>query len=130
MSWGQVLHTWPLHPAAASRAFLHHKHRIVHTLPGGRPCGALSVMVLAHRHCGVDMGQEQRDEEEGASSHVTLIDFPVLCVDTCLLYTSDAADEEDSVDLGGRRIIKKKKKKNNHSADITYNKNRRQQRKE
>ena len=29
--------------------------------------------------------------------------------DDCLLYTSDAADEEDSVDLGGRRIIKKKK---------------------
>eukprot|EP00828_Plagiopyla_frontata_P003826 TRINITY_DN1126_c0_g1_i7.p4 TRINITY_DN1126_c0_g1~~TRINITY_DN1126_c0_g1_i7.p4 ORF type:complete len:117 (+),score=18.18 TRINITY_DN1126_c0_g1_i7:153-503(+) len=28
----------------------------------------------------------------------------------CLLYTSDAADEEDSVDLGGRRIIKKKKR--------------------
>src|SRR5674536_122546 len=27
----------------------------------------------------------------------------------CLLYTSDAADEEDSVDLGGRRIITKKK---------------------
>eukprot|EP00658_Telonema_sp_P-2_P064423 TRINITY_DN53407_c0_g1_i1.p1 TRINITY_DN53407_c0_g1~~TRINITY_DN53407_c0_g1_i1.p1 ORF type:complete len:177 (-),score=50.39 TRINITY_DN53407_c0_g1_i1:2-532(-) len=26
----------------------------------------------------------------------------------CLLYTSDAADEEDSVDLDGRRIIKKK----------------------
>ena len=26
---------------------------------------------------------------------------------TCLLYTSDAADEKDSVDLGGRRIIKK-----------------------
>eukprot|EP00658_Telonema_sp_P-2_P050936 TRINITY_DN38977_c0_g1_i1.p1 TRINITY_DN38977_c0_g1~~TRINITY_DN38977_c0_g1_i1.p1 ORF type:complete len:124 (-),score=27.35 TRINITY_DN38977_c0_g1_i1:50-421(-) len=24
----------------------------------------------------------------------------------CLLYTSDAADEEDSVDLGGRRILK------------------------
>ena len=30
----------------------------------------------------------------------------------CLLYTSDAADEEDSVDLCGcRRIIKKKKDK-------------------
>ena len=27
----------------------------------------------------------------------------------CLLYTSDAADEEDSVNLGGRGIIKKKK---------------------
>eukprot|EP00658_Telonema_sp_P-2_P018074 TRINITY_DN17079_c0_g1_i1.p1 TRINITY_DN17079_c0_g1~~TRINITY_DN17079_c0_g1_i1.p1 ORF type:complete len:133 (-),score=43.75 TRINITY_DN17079_c0_g1_i1:69-467(-) len=30
--------------------------------------------------------------------------------EACLLYTSDAADEEDSVDLGGRRIIKKKKR--------------------
>ena len=27
----------------------------------------------------------------------------------CLLYTSDAADERSSVDLGGRRIIKKKR---------------------
>ena len=26
---------------------------------------------------------------------------------TCLLYTSDAADDTKSVDLGGRRIIKK-----------------------
>ena len=26
----------------------------------------------------------------------------------CLLYTSDAADERSSVDLGGRRIIQKK----------------------
>ena len=30
----------------------------------------------------------------------------------CLLYTSDAADERSSVDLGGRRIIKKKKPDN------------------
>ena len=28
----------------------------------------------------------------------------------CLLYTSDAADERSSVDLGGRRLIKKKKR--------------------
>ena len=37
-------------------------------------------------------------------------------LDGCLLYTSDAADERSSVDLGGRRIIKKKnikKKKRN-----------------
>ena len=34
---------------------------------------------------------------------------------TCLLYTSDAADERSSVDLGGRRIIKKKNR-NNHEA--------------
>ena len=31
----------------------------------------------------------------------------------CLLYTSDAADERYSVDLGGRRIIKKKKNTKN-----------------
>mgnify|MGYP003381607239 CR=1 FL=1 len=34
---------------------------------------------------------------------------------TCLLYTSDAADERSSVDLGGRRIIKKKKQ---HSVKV------------
>ena len=48
--------------------------------------------------------------------------MPVICIcitrkfsgslqsATCLLYTSDAADEEDSVGLGGSRDIKKKKK--------------------
>ena len=34
----------------------------------------------------------------------------------CLLYTSDAADERSSVDLGGRRIIKKK----THKRDTQY----------
>ena len=36
----------------------------------------------------------------------------ILCTGagTCLLYTSDAADEEDSGGLGGSRVIKKKKK--------------------
>ena len=34
----------------------------------------------------------------------------LLAYNDCLLYTSDAADEEDSVDLGCPRIIKKKKK--------------------
>ncbi|GAB5839039.1 hypothetical protein JMUB7547_28620 [Staphylococcus aureus] len=31
----------------------------------------------------------------------------ILAFAICLLYTSDAADEARSVDLGGRRIIKK-----------------------
>ena len=39
---------------------------------------------------------------------------------TCLLYTSDAADERSSVDLGGRRILKKKTKAE-QSADRTAN---------
>ena len=34
--------------------------------------------------------------------------FQVRLIGVCLLYTSDAADERSSVDLGGRRIIKKK----------------------
>ena len=39
-----------------------------------------------------------------------MIDAKVAMI--CLLYTSDAADERSSVDLGGRRIIKKKKRIN------------------
>ena len=38
----------------------------------------------------------------------------------CLLYTSDAADERSSVDLGGRRLIKKKTTKTHKK---TKNKN-------
>ena len=40
-------------------------------------------------------------------------------LNTCLLYTSDAADERSSVDLGGRRIIKKKKQNNTHNTHMT-----------
>eukprot|EP00656_Telonema_subtile_P009399 TRINITY_DN14411_c0_g1_i2.p1 TRINITY_DN14411_c0_g1~~TRINITY_DN14411_c0_g1_i2.p1 ORF type:complete len:141 (-),score=42.32 TRINITY_DN14411_c0_g1_i2:72-494(-) len=45
-----------------------------------------------------------------AVHHGRLVLFHKTVSMYCLLYTSDAADEEDSVDLGGRRIIKKKKK--------------------
>ena len=31
----------------------------------------------------------------------------LIMASLCLLYTSDAADDGESVDLGGRRIIKK-----------------------
>ena len=36
-------------------------------------------------------------------------DVEAAVAEFCLLYTSDAADERSSVDLGGRRLIKKKK---------------------
>ena len=39
----------------------------------------------------------------------------------CLLYTSDAADERSSVDLGGRRLLKKKKKHNTKKKHSVYN---------
>ena len=48
----------------------------------------------------------------------------------CLLYTSDAADEEDSVDLGGLRNIKKKnneKKKKINRRHQTYTKEKAEQ---
>ena len=44
--------------------------------------------------------------ESFANSPIRIPSIPTL--ETCLLYTSDAADERSSVDLGGRRIIKKK----------------------
>ena len=42
----------------------------------------------------------------------------IITANTCLLYTSDAADDLLCVDLGGRRIIKKKKQKHIIRADI------------
>ena len=44
------------------------------------------------------------------SANVKTLDEYYAKLDACLLYTSDAADERSSVDLGGRRIIKKKNK--------------------
>ena len=46
-------------------------------------------------------------------SHTRQLKVLLLCqvlihLNFCLLYTSDAADERSSVDLGGRRIINKK----------------------
>eukprot|EP00656_Telonema_subtile_P004222 TRINITY_DN1191_c0_g1_i15.p1 TRINITY_DN1191_c0_g1~~TRINITY_DN1191_c0_g1_i15.p1 ORF type:complete len:521 (-),score=95.54 TRINITY_DN1191_c0_g1_i15:72-1634(-) len=44
----------------------------------------------------------------GKSQSKSTNERPIPIVLHCLLYTSDAADEEDSVDLGGRRILNKK----------------------
>ena len=53
------------------------------------------------------MGQNRLDEaaQQLDSAEALEPDAPDLA---CLLYTSDAADERSSVDLGGRRFIKKK----------------------
>ena len=40
----------------------------------------------------------------------------------CLLYTSDAADERSSVDLGGRRILQKKNTKQKKTKNTKKNK--------
>ncbi|CZR99376.1 putative glycine dehydrogenase (decarboxylating) subunit 2 [Clostridioides difficile] len=46
-------------------------------------------------------GQSHRDE--------VIVPDSAHGTNPCLLYTSDAADDMQCVDLGGRRIIKKKK---------------------
>ena len=56
---------------------------------------------------GLDAGQVvmQVDLPEGLAGLLVAVVHGTLF--NCLLYTSDAADERSSVDLGGRRIIKK-----------------------
>ena len=60
---------------------------------GGRPAGRRRRAEARGRR----LHQGLRRQVQGRRLHL------------CLLYTSDAADERSSVDLGGRRIIKKKK---------------------
>ena len=47
-------------------------------------------------------------------------EIPWSQANICLLYTSDAADERSSVDLGGRRIIKKKNTHTSRSGELLY----------
>ena len=55
-------------------------------------------------------GRQERKFEEFHDKNTKLYKafYREMLMYACLLYTSDAADEEDSVDLGGCRIIKKK----------------------
>jgi len=50
------------------------------------------------------------DDESGDWGRAATRDLIRSRIKVCLLYTSDAADDMQCVDLGGRRIIKKKKK--------------------
>ena len=54
----------------------------------------------------VDVGQVT--DRYPALAEGFLASLALALFTVCLLYTSDAADERSSVDLGGRRIIKKK----------------------
>ena len=53
----------------------------------------------------------------GSAVHTPYVEAKVMRLLACLLYTSDAADERSSVDLGGRRIIKKKKRVDSRGAE-------------
>ena len=53
--------------------------------------------------------KEALELEEDKIKRIVFDEITKTAILNCLLYTSDAADERSSVDLGGRRIIKKKK---------------------
>ena len=72
-----------------------------------------SEMCIRDRGMHLSKGMKQKTMICCALLHdpdVLLFDEPLIGL--CLLYTSDAADERSSVDLGGRRIIKKKTRTN------------------
>src|SRR5664280_3185308 len=112
-------------PRIAHRDWYHGRTHATATGPGpsavGRPpaAGARSVVPEADRARrrirsamparAVTAASGARATTVNAANVPRLVAPPAAWSSTCLLYTSDAADEEDSVDLGGRRIIKKKK---------------------
>ena len=71
-----------------------------------RGLGDVYKRQLLHHVASVDA-----DSGHGPDARAFARNVPLSCrhSNRCLLYTSDAADERSSVDLGGRRIIKKKK---------------------
>ena len=56
---------------------------------------------VADQRVHQDRRERDHQQEGRAAARVTTVE----AADLCLLYTSDAADERSSVDLGGRRII-------------------------
>ena len=91
------------------------------SLPGAASGAAMGDAIVAAAGAGL-----YASIEDAVAAMVTA--GPVYVPDPanvpiCLLYTSDAADERSSVDLGGRRIIKKKNYTRNiiHSTYYTTN---------
>ena len=65
-------------------------------------------MCIRDRHPPDAGGMAQQGKPEVRGDRAARGPVRQARVGGCLLYTSDAADERSSVDLGGRRIIKEK----------------------
>ena len=72
-----------------------------------RHCRDILVSVLQHQYpdCAFGRWAEENAERGGRS---------------CLLYTSDAADDLLCVDLGGRRLLNKKKQQQQQQQQQPY----------
>ena len=88
----------------AALAVVHHWNKTGTGTGAGRMSGA-GAEQWGRVLWSVSVGSRSTDPDRELSSVVGL---DVELIGGCLLYTSDAADERSSVDLGGRRIIKKK----------------------
>src|SRR5678815_2606377 len=101
----RAIHYLGYHPLVLSRAWLNpdDANALALCLDGYKP-----QYIISASGFHVDTVDECQWDKRGCyHDHVLL---PRALSDyCCLLYTSDAADERSSVDLGGRRIIKKKK---------------------
>ena len=89
-----------LHRDLDGRAFESHQQRIPRAAAQGRAAQDVhGVHDRAARHFRLLVLRDGGDDRRPLPLH-------------CLLYTSDAADERSSVDLGGRRIMQQKKTTN------------------
>ena len=75
-------------------------------------CRRFTQKICMFIYCFQDTGEDQKELNifMRCFARIQKIDSVICGKRPCLLYTSDAADEEDSGDLGGRRINKKKKR--------------------
>src|SRR5678816_2568266 len=78
------------------------------SVPPHAPSPASNASTAIHRTCFIECLRKSQ-ALQGPAEWPILVAREVSRNEGCLLYTSDAADERSSVDLGGRRIIKKKK---------------------
>ena len=94
--------------AGAGLAFPACDLAIAEAIAAARLQGMAMAGVVRSHHCGVVVDHLRAVAAAGMVG-LGLANSPAAMPAACLLYTSDAADERSSVDLGGRRIIKKKK---------------------
>ena len=89
----------------AGRCFCFQAEDGIRDLVRSRGLGDVYKRQLQHLR---DMGAEFAKQFPKIAARLRMDGIEVGDPYICLLYTSDAADERSSVDLGGRRIIKQK----------------------
>eukprot|EP00825_Cyclidium_porcatum_P026398 TRINITY_DN28410_c0_g1_i2.p2 TRINITY_DN28410_c0_g1~~TRINITY_DN28410_c0_g1_i2.p2 ORF type:complete len:109 (-),score=8.17 TRINITY_DN28410_c0_g1_i2:18-344(-) len=69
---------------------------------------AKSHNLLSYNCITLQISKESKEDTLKISNIFNLSCSCLQCINICLLYTSDAADDMQCVDLGGRRVFKKK----------------------